>query len=477
MTDRRTLTLVLALAVAGTLAFPSAAASLFAGPTDVVGNDVSLAPSSEYASLDDDGKLVVDISASNPNVEGVNPDSVTSFADVFRIRYSGSEYARVWLEDGSDAVTFTVDGRPIDSAADNVTLAPNQSVAVSLTVDTTDADAVVDGITVRSRVAEPETEATADDTGRSDGFATQSVAPTARSRRFTAVGAGSSERVDFDTSRLELDRIAAETLTFDSLSVSSPNRSFSVTAAADGTERPRSLVADAGAEPLGAVRMAARSGTITGARLRFSVSSAYFDRRGVDPANLVVYRYSDDELSRLPVTMTGRQDGRIAFAAETSGFSTFVVAVDRPRLRLANASVDTTTVAPGESVTVTAAVSNDGTLAGERTVDVAVDGNVVAERTVAVSPSATETVSVPVVRNASGEYRVTVDGADAGSFRVTAPATPTPSAGDDPEATDRATQPPVAEPGGFGLQSLLGLLGLLLIVGATLALARRTPRP
>lgn len=474
---RRTLTLVIALALAGTLVFPSAATPLFAGPTDDIGSDLSLAPSSEYAALDEDGELTVDISASNPSVEGggVNRGAVTSFADVFRIRYGGSQYARVWLEHDAEAVTFTVDGRPVDAAADNVTLAPNESVAVSLTVDTTTAaDGSVDDITIRSRVAEPET---ATDRDR-DGFATQSVAPTADSRRFTVLGADPGHPVAFDASRLELDRVDRETLTFDSISMTSPNRSFSVTAGTAGTEGTRSLVDATGAEPLGAVRTNVSSGTVSAATMRFSVSESYFDRRRVDPENLVIYRH-DGDLSRLPVTMTGERDGRITFAAETPGFSTFVVAVDRPRLRLASAGLDATTVAPGEPVTVSASVSNAGTLAGERSVTVAVDDAVVAERTVTVSPGSTETVTVPVTRSAPGEYRVTVDGTDAGSFRVTAPATATPSPdGADPTASpDRSTQSPIAEPSGFGLRSLLGLLVLLVIVGATLALFRRAPRP
>ncbi|MFD1527144.1 DUF1102 domain-containing protein, partial [Halolamina salina] len=68
--NRRTLTLVVAFVVAGTLAFPSAAAPLFGGQTDQVGNDVVLAPSSDYAYLDGDGELVVDLSASNPALDG-----------------------------------------------------------------------------------------------------------------------------------------------------------------------------------------------------------------------------------------------------------------------------------------------------------------------------------------------------------------------------------------------------------------------
>lgn len=485
--NRPTLTLVITLLLAGTVAFPSAAAPLAGGQIDDVGGNVSLAPNSDYAYLDSDDELVVDISASNPAIEavGVNPDSVTSFDDVFRVGYDGNRTARVWVSHDSEAVTFAVDGRRIGSADDAVTLRPNESVGVSMTVDTTGeaVEGLVDGIRVRSRVGDPpDADETGTESDESTLRATQSVAPSADARRFTALSTEPGEAVEFDAGRLELDRVDEQNLTFDSLSVSSSTRSFSLTTEVTNGGRARSIVVDAGSEPLGAIGVRRHSGTVTGATLRFSVSSSYFAARDVDPANLSVYRYSDGELSALSVRMTGERDGRVTFAAETPGFSTFVVAVDRPQFTVGDAGVDAEAVTPGELVTVTATVSNTGTLAGDRTVSVAVDGAVVAERTVTVPAGENRTISIPVVRNETGTYAVTVDGADAGSFEVVTGATATPTPSDDESApstqsTEGGTAGPIEEPSGFGLRSLLGLLGLLIIVGATLALARRTPRP
>ena len=478
--NRRTLTLVVVLVIAGTLTFPSAAAPLFDGPVDSLGSNVSLAPSSDYTYLDADDELVVDLSASNPHLdsEGVNPDSRTTIDDVFRVQYNGSQYAHVWLTHGSDTVTFAVDGEPIQSQANNVTLAPNESVPVSMTVDTTDGvdGGLVDGITIHSRVAEPEPEPADDQADDDGGFATQSRAPSERSREFRALSTEPGQPVEFGTAPLELDRVGEATLTFDGLSATSPNRSFSVTADTAGTGAARSLVADAGAEPLGAVRMTVTEGNVSRATMRFSVSESYFESRSVDLANLTVYRHSDGELSQLPVTATGERDGRLTFEAGTPGFSTFVVAAQRPRLELADTTVEPTTVEPGEAVAVNATISNTGTAAGERTVAVAVDGTVVAERTVTVQAGENETLSVLVVRNETGEYAVSVDDTDAGTFSVAAESTATQAPNDTP-STDRATETPVGEASGFGLRPLAGLLGLLIAVAATLLLARRTPRP
>ncbi len=485
--NRPTLTLVLALLLAGTLAFPSAAAPFSGGPTDQLSEKVSLSPTSDYAYLDADDELVVDVSRSNPAVDadGVNTDSVTTFEDVFRIRYGGSQYANVWVSHGSDAVTFAVDGQPVGSATNNLTLGPNESAPVSMTVDTTAAgfDGIVGDITVRSEVADPPDEIGITADGESEAptvRSTRSVALDADSRRYTVLAATPGEPVSFDAGSLELDRLDDQTLTFDELLVSSSDRSFTLTAAVEDGGQGESAVDAAGAKTLGAIRVTRESGRITAATLRFSVSSEYFDARNVDPSNLTVYRYTNGTASSLPVTMTGERDGRITFEAETRGFSAFVVATDRPRFAIDDASLDAETVPAGEPVTVTATVSNTGTLAGDRTVSVAVDGVVVGERTVTVPAGESRTVAVPIVRNETGSYTVTVDGVEAGAVEVVSATTPTPVPSDDGSATpttERDTPGPIEEPSGFGLRSLLGLVGLLVIVAATLALARRTPRP
>lgn len=489
MTDRRTIALALTLVVAGSFAFPSAAASLFAGPTDQIGDDVELAPSSDYAYLDADDELVVDLSPTNPDLdaEGVNAGGRTTIQDVFRIRYNGSQYAHVWLTHGSDAVTFAVDGQPIQSEANNVTLAPNESVAVSLTVDTTGrADGFVDDITIHSLVAEPETvpadtgsadTADTSETPSIDGFAKRVTAPTEHSRRFVLLS-GNPGSTEFNASRLALDPSGA--LTLDRISTTSENRSYSMTADTSGVSAAESVVVDAGAEPLGAVQMTVDSGTISGATMEFSAAKSFVAEREVEMANLAVYRYADGSLTELNTTTTGERDDRLTFQAETPGFSTFVVAVKHPQFAVSDADLSATTVAPGERVTVTASVSNNGTLAGNRTLTVRVNDEIAATRTVEVAPGATETITVPVVRNETGEYTVSVDGVERGSFTVVAedtPQTATAAETTAPPSTASATGTPVAEPGGFGLESLLGLVGLLAILAMVLVLARRTPGP
>ncbi|MCG1004314.1 MULTISPECIES: DUF1102 domain-containing protein [Halobacterium] len=477
---KRYLALAAALALAGTLAFPSVAAPLFSGPTDNIGEGVELAPSSDYASLRD-GELVVDLSAANPDAEGVNDDAVTGIEDVFRMRYNGSRVAHVWLTHDSEAVTFYADGAPVQSEAANVTLAPNETVAVGLRVDTTGetADGLIDQITVHARAADPEDVGSdASTPSEASGSTVQTSAPSADSRQFTALGTAFGDTVAFDASRLELDRAGNASLSLDDVSVRSGGGTLSMRVATTDTGDARSLVANAGAEPLGAVRFSVSTGRVDAATVRFSAPPAYFEARNVTPANLSVYRDGEAGRSTLDVELLGERDGRLRFAAETPGFSTLVVAADRARLAVTDAAVAPATVSPNESVAVTATISNDGSLAGERTVPVAVDGAVVAERTVSVAAGESETVTAEITRNETGEYAVSVDGTDAGAFTVA----PAPSAGADADA-EAASQPqseaadadrPVEEPAGFGLADLLGLVGALAVLAAVIAVTRRT---
>lgn len=102
-TARRTLIFALLLVAAGSLIFTTGAA-VVDGPADTFADD-DLAvqpadgPNGNYAYLNDDDEIVVDISASNPNLgpdfEGVNPDALAAADGVFEITYTADEYARV----------------------------------------------------------------------------------------------------------------------------------------------------------------------------------------------------------------------------------------------------------------------------------------------------------------------------------------------------------------------------------------------
>lgn len=325
---------VVALALAGTLAFPSVAVPLT--NSDRITEDVHLAPTDgpngDYAYLAD-GELVVDLSATNPNVDGagVNPDAVTTVDDVFRIRYDGTQYANVWLTHESDAVTFRARGRPIESERNAVTLVPNESVAVGLAVDTTGLrpDGLVDDITVHARVAEPadgSTSATAgvDADDGDDGPSIRKFAPSADSRRVTLSNAPAGRSVSLGIDRLELDGSRGGDLTLDGLGVTTADGSVGVTVRVVG---PNATARQGvpGGDLLGAVSVDVDGGA-RGWRARFGVAWSYLDAVGVRPANLTVYRNAGDGWRRLNASAVDGRGDRLTLTANASGDATLVVA-------------------------------------------------------------------------------------------------------------------------------------------------------
>lgn len=88
------------------------------------------------------------------------------------------------------------------------------------------------------------------------------------------------------------------------------------------------------------------------------------------------------------------------------------VAVERPtaNLTLDRVSVDRQSIRPGESVTVTAAVRNDGTAEGNRTLELEAFGEPVARETVTVSPGQVRSVTFDQRFTAAGDYTLRVNG-------------------------------------------------------------------
>lgn len=207
-TTRRTLTLALLLVAAGSLAFATGA-TVVDGPADTVADgDLAVqpadGPNGQYAYLNDDGEITVDISPTNPNLspdfEGVNPDSLASANGIFTITYTGDEYAHVWIDHEGENVTFLAGDESVEGEANNVTLAPNETVAVGLDIDThgtpVGTQVGTDEFSISAKIAEPdEVTAMGRSTRRSaaGGPTITTTAPSADRREFRASGIGHGE--------------------------------------------------------------------------------------------------------------------------------------------------------------------------------------------------------------------------------------------------------------------------------------------
>jgi len=469
---RRTLALAAAFALAGTLVIPSAAAPLLGGPSDAVDarGEVELLPAadSEYATVGPDGDLALDLT---PGDAGLNPGAVTAFDEVFYVRYTGDRYAEVWVTADSEAVAFEVDGQRAGSAAERVRVGPSGVVPVSVRVNTSAGDVSAGELTVHSRVADGGGEReTTDEPGTDDTEvsipAVQRRASGSDSVSFTMLSPTAGDSLTLDTRLVvagEGDRAAA----LESVTVT-PASSDAMTVAVERTETEP--VPSAAADELGAVRVDA-SAAVDAATFRLTVDDAFLADVGVaDVGDLSLYRQSGGEWSEVPLSVVGEREGGVVVEGTTDGFSTFVLAAERPAVGVSEASVSPSAIGANESATVTATAVNDGGAAGERTLSVTVDGEVVAERSVSLNAGEAATVTASVAPG-PGEHAVSVDGVDAGTLVVSAgdssgsaDATGGDESGGSAEDTGGG---PLAEPAGFDVGTLAaaGLAAVLAVFG------------
>src|SRR6056297_2212745 len=212
---RRTLTLAVLLAAAGGLAFATGAA-VVDGPSDSFAEDRLAVqpvdgPNGAYAYLNDDEEIVVDVSASNPKLptdfEGVNPDSLARADGVFTITYTADEYARVWIDHPEENVTFVVDGESVEGRSNNVTLGPDETVAVGLEVDARGVVAGTqlggDDFDVRAEIAEPESVSSTQG-GDAGGASTAVRSPAPDRREFEGRALSPGDGVTFDAGAMEI---------------------------------------------------------------------------------------------------------------------------------------------------------------------------------------------------------------------------------------------------------------------------------
>jgi len=368
---RRVVLLATALALAGVLLVPSGAVPLLDQPTDQISEDVELYPSDSpdgrFAYLDENDELVVDISAANPKVNGtvgVNPEGVTTFENVFRIQYNGSQFANVWLTHDADVLTFTARGHPIGSRANNVTLGPNESVGVGIRVDTTGqkVDAVADEFTVHATVGTRETPG---GDGSTEADATQLdvsrleitvLTPTDGRRVVRIANLAVGDTLDVDLERMYIvgDDVTLDAVNFASQTGGDATLRFQRRdAPPSGVVPPNATIA---IKPRGYFTL---GHTIDGSEVadtsfEFSARTAYLNRAGIDPTAVTLLRYDGDGWQRLETTVTGRQDGRVHFSAPSPGLSTFAVGIDSERMSptpTATAAVPPATAAPTDMQT------------------------------------------------------------------------------------------------------------------------------
>ncbi|WP_321166935.1 DUF1102 domain-containing protein [Halorubrum sp. Atlit-8R] len=495
---------------AGSLAFATGGAVV--DDTDPLTTDdlvVQPADSSngQYVYFTDDGEISIDISASNPDsprsFEGVNVDSTAAIDDVFTVTYTADEYAHVWIGDASENVTFVAGGDSIEGEANNVTLAPNETVAIGLALDTRGKTAETqlgaDEFSIEAKIAEPESPAMS--TGSDNGGPTTTVfSPSGDRRELVASGIERGEGVRFRADGMSLDGRDVTLEGIDLEGVRTERVELNATGSPTPFANESALAAPTTPRSLAylALEYDFAPDAVDSMTVRFSADPDYLNATGTDPADVTLYRRTDaGEWEEKPATVVndavveilGLPEDRVHFRARTAEFSTFAVAAHAPRFDVTEASVVPGAIDPGDEATVRATLRNGGGAAGERGVTLTADGDPVATETVALAPNETATVAFDATFETAAEYELALDGTPVGTLLVGDPAedpaggegeesggTGGGSAGTDGSDGGGAGSDPTEEPGGVDFAQLGGLFAAVLVAAAGLALYRRTSR-
>lgn len=516
-TTRRVLILAVLLVAAGSLIFTTGAA-VIDGEADTLADDrvaiqPAAGPNGDYAYLNDDDEIVVDVSPTNPNLsadfEGVNVGSTGRIGDVFTITYTANETADVWIEHEGENVTFVTDDGPVETESNAVTLGPNGSVSVGLQFDTRGAEPNTrlgaDEFAIHANVTDPDSDPDSSSTAGQesagaadeDTEATPSVTvsrPSPSERSLEATGLGSDDTVGFETDRVRIDQanvtldhlelrgVSTETVSMETVGNPTP---FAEGGELDAAQEP---------VPMGYLSVAHEfdPANVEQMRLRFSVDREHLG--AADPEDLVVFRQTDaggwepretTPLDAATVDRRGLSTDRVHLVATTDDFSTFALATHVDRIGVREATVESATIEAGAGTTVTATTENAGGAAGERTLTLTADGAAVDTVDVALEPGESTTVTFSAAFETTGTYDLAVDGTPVGELSVgetasteTAPVAEGEASPDDGGSTSdsgdgSSPAAPTEEPGGFGLADLGRLAALLAAVVAVLTLARR----
>ncbi|WP_247731585.1 beta strand repeat-containing protein [Halovivax limisalsi] len=107
-----------------------------------------------------------------------------------------------------------------------------------------------------------------------------------------------------------------------------------------------------------------------------------------------------------------------------------------PDLSVVGIDAAATTVAPGEEISVTVTVANDGDAAGTQSLELTVDGTVVASASVDVAAGATVVETVSYTFESAGSYALAINGQSAGTVTVEESAADGDSKAADPDETE-----------------------------------------
>lgn len=380
-------------------------ASIFSGETDTITQNVSLepadGPNGEYANLNENDELVIDITESESGGEGVPIGDVTTINNVFVAGYNGSQYAEIWITEDSPAVKFVSGGQQIQSQSNAVRVGSNETVSVGMQIDTTERTSIeINDMTVHARVAEPSdisnTTAQSSDSTSTDGepdeseTSIQTQSPTADSQKVTIQNA-EEESVTVDTDSMVVDTNEDATIALESVSASVETTQATMTI--EDVSAPETTRGDQNIDPVGVVDIT-ETGIISQASLRFSVSQSYLESTGATADEVVVLHETEDGWTQLDtdVVKTRDSDDLAVIEADTNSFSMFAVAVERPQITITDVTVSSSAIDESGVRPVTIDVQNNGDTDSRTAINLRDTESQIATQTVTLAPDSSSTL-------------------------------------------------------------------------------------
>lgn len=210
--------------------------------------------------------------------------------------------------------------------------------------------------------------------------------------------------------------------------------------------------------------------TVSGAEdfdATFTVSKDRLESAAAAPEDVTLFRFEDGSWNAVETEQLNETDDAFRFGANATN-GTYAVGIDVPSTEIEDLRVASNRVAPGDAVTVTVTVANDGQASGTQDVALTVDGETVATKSVSVEADSTAEVEFAHSFDAPGVYAVSAGDANA---EVVVEGIETTASNDDTEtATTTATE--TASTDGPGVPGF-GVGAALVALAAAALLARR----
>lgn len=170
---------------------------------------------------------------------------------------------------------------------------------------------------------------------------------------------------------------------------------------------------------------------IDGVQFTFRADARRFESTAIDPDEAVVYRYHDGRWNALETSVVRRDGDSYVLRADSPGLSTYAVGLrNEDLLSVSGASLSGPSGTVGDSVTVSATVTNRGNWMADETVSVTANGTNVATRTITVPVGETKAISFDITLDQPGTYALAVDGTSAGTLVLSGVSETTETSGD-----------------------------------------------